>query len=273
MSLRLLLRHSVNCLPYSLRSYIRLIPGVAFFQRLLVKNILAGEFVHCINVGPAKGLKMPIALPTDKAMWAGLFEKEFASALAAAIPKGKVCFDIGGYKGYMSGVMTLNGASSVHVFEPLPANQESIRRLCALNPDLKIQLHSYAVGASNSTMMLNVMPDSSMGKLADSPFQKDVFGKETIEVQVVSLDSLHANGSLPTPSLLKIDVEGAEVSVLEGMGDLLSHYHPIIFLEAHSEELEAKCRAMLERFSYQVRRLESGELQDTVARHIVARNV
>lgn len=68
-------------------------------------------------------------------MWAGLFEREFALAPAAAIPNGKVCFDIGGYKGYMSGVMVLNGASSVHVFEPLPANQESIRRLCDLIPN------------------------------------------------------------------------------------------------------------------------------------------
>jgi FkbM family methyltransferase len=272
MLLKALLRNSVNCLPYSVRCNLRRVPGIAAIQRLMVQKLLIGEFVHRINLGPAAGLKMTINLPDDKAMWAGIFEPRFASALAAAVPAGKVCYDIGGYKGYMSGVMALNGAASVHIFEPLPANLASISSLCALNPQLAMTLHSCAVGASNGFMQLHVMPDTSMGKLANSSFQPNAVPAESIEVKIISLDSMHACGHLPPPSLIKIDVEGAEVSVLLGATDLLRIHRPTIFLEAHSEELEIDCRSILEANSYQVDRLDPGELPKDETRHLVAKS-
>ena len=57
------------------------------------------------------------------------------------------------------------------------------------------------------------------------------------------------------------------------MGDLLSNDQPITFLEAHSEELKAKCRAILEHFSYRVQRLESSELQGEDVRRPVGRRL
>lgn len=74
-----------------------------------------------------------------------------------------------------------------------------------------------------------------------------------IYVQTVCLDDIVASGNLPSPDILKIDVEGAEVQVLQGAVSLLSKAHPIIFLSTHGLELNIKCCDLLVSFGYNLR--------------------
>ena len=145
--LKEILRESVNFIPYNLRRHITYLPGIAALQRLLVERSLSGDpFVHTLNGGPAAGLRFEITLPRDKSIWAGTYEHDFAWSLADSVRPGGVCYDIGGYRGYMSGVMALSGASKVLAFEPLPVNQHAFRRLCELNPELPIAVMPLAAG-------------------------------------------------------------------------------------------------------------------------------
>src|SRR5579862_1597786 len=109
-----LLRASVNILPRAVRTWIKYMPGIAALQRWLVRKIISGEpFVHTLNGGPAAGLRFEVTLPLDKAIWAGTYEIEFAAAIALEVRNGSVCYDVGGYRGYMAGTMALAGASKV----------------------------------------------------------------------------------------------------------------------------------------------------------------
>jgi hypothetical protein len=111
MMLKSILDQGVNYIPYSLRPWIKSVPGIARLQRWLVTRFLSDRpFVHTINVGPARGLRFEVILPLDKAVWSGIYEPEFVSALAEHIKPGDICYDIGGYRGYVSGVMALAGA-------------------------------------------------------------------------------------------------------------------------------------------------------------------
>src|SRR4051812_24419223 len=167
------------------RSWIKHIPGVASLQRLVVRTLLAGEpFLHTINAGPAKGLRLQVRLPEDKALWSGTFEPAFAASLAAAVRAGDVCYDIGGYRGYLSGVLALAGASRVVIFEPLPANIAALRSLIELNCELPLQLEETAVGCVDGDIEFKIMPDGSMGKLASSHFQREQPCVSRITVQV-----------------------------------------------------------------------------------------
>jgi FkbM family methyltransferase len=254
-----------------MRRWIKHIPGLAELQRLLVNDVLSGEsFIHTINAGPAAGLRFEVTLPLDKAIWAGVYETEFAEAISGAVRSGDVCYDIGGYRGYMSGVMALAGASSVLVFEPLPANQRALERLCQLNPKLSIELKPVAISNIDGSLRLHVMADASMGKLVTSPFQAAAPATGDIEVPVRSLDSLVLGQEAPPPQLMKIDVEGAEIDVLCGAEGILRDCRPLIFLEAHSASLEEACSQVLTRYDYSVRRLESRSLNDERARHLIA---
>jgi FkbM family methyltransferase len=266
-----LLRASVNALPVSTRHWIKHIPGVAAGQRWLVEHVLSGEpFVHVINAGPARGLHFEVTLPDDKAIWAGIFEPEFSQTLHDAVRPGDVCYDIGGYRGYMSGVFALAGASRVIVFEPLPDNLARLRRLAELNPQLSLQIEAMAVGKTNGEVRFKIMPDQSMGKLADSTFQAERTAAQEIPVRLTRLDTCIFERGLPRPNLMKIDVEGAEVDVLDGATRTLKECRPRILIEAHSEALALQCQGRLSVLGYGVRQLESSDTEPNQPRHLSA---
>jgi len=269
--MKALLRRSVNLLPARSRRWIRHIPLVALAQRWLVNNVISGEaFVHTINAGPARGLRFEVTLPEDKAIWAGIFEPEFSNALHDAVRIGDVCYDIGGYRGYMSGVFALAGASRVIVFEPLPANIVHLQRLRELNPALPLQIEELAVGKTDGQAHFKVMPDQSMGKLANSVFQATRSALHEIPVRVARLDTCVYERGLPKPNVMKIDVEGAEADVLDGGMRMLKECRPRILIEAHSETLASLCSQKLLKLGYEVRQLEKGGLEPQQPRHLLA---
>ena len=53
------------------------------------------------------------------------------------------------------------------------------------------------------------------------------------------------------PDLIKIDVEGAEVLVLQGARKVLSEYMPIILLSVHSDSLREDCVSFIKGLGYQ----------------------
>ena len=69
------------------------------------------------------------------------------------------------------------------------------------------------------------------------------FSAERIEVETVSLDDFLRNRQLP-PALVKIDVEGAELRVLEGARRLIAERRPVLFFESfeHGNEIVALLR-------------------------------
>jgi len=236
---------------------VRLIPGVAQAQRWLISRTLDGtEFEHRVDAGPAKGVRFWIRMPEDKGIWTGTYELAFAQRIAAAVPRGGVAYDIGGWHGFFSGVMAAQGAAKVVVFEPLPDNVARIERLVALNPNLPIQLMPQALGAEEGVTEMVVMPDTSMAKLAGSDFQPDATSATRLNVRISSIDSLVASGFLPAPNMMKLDVEGAEMMVLRGAASVLTEYRPVIFAEIHSSALLVEATSYLLGLGYVVTRID-----------------
>ena len=269
--MKAILRNSVNCVPMSVRTWIKYIPIVASLQRWLVKAVLAGEaFEHTIIGGPANGLRMAIKLPEDKALWTGTFETGFADQLRHGVRTGDVCYDVGSYRGYMAGVMALAGASKVVLFEPLPQNCQGLRRLLEMNHTLPLELQPVAIGNSNGETRFRIAADSSMGKLADSPFQPGYAGEQEIPVTLKTLDALVFDEGLVAPDLIKIDVEGAEELVLRGAARVLREVRPRLFMEIHSGQLEGVCQEILKSAGYTVRRMLAGDKLEHETRHVRA---
>jgi FkbM family methyltransferase len=236
-----LLSASIRLVPGPLRGFIRNIPGVAAAQRAAVDLLgRSEEFEHMIDYGPAKGLRMPIRLPDDKGFWKGSYEEGFCSRLAEAVKPGDVCHDIGAFRGYTAGVMALAGACEVCAFEPVPLNQQVVRRVIALNPGLPIKLVEAAVGAEEGVIKITIHEDASMNFVG-----KDASGRPSIDVRMLTLDASIASGEVKAPQLLKIDVEGAEASVLRGAPKALRESVREIFVELHHEEARTDCEQLL----------------------------
>jgi FkbM family methyltransferase len=270
------LERSVNLIPWQVRRWIKDVPVVARLQRLFFRKFLSGRsFLHTINAGPAKGLVYPITLPLDKAIWTGAYETEFAQAVASSVNKSNVCYDIGAYRGFFSGVFAVAGAGRVIAFEPFPENYAQLQRLALNNPQLPLTFENIAIGREDGIAKFNVMPDSSMGKLASSSFQSEVPSSAVLKVSLRSLDSLISERKYPAPQIIKIDVEGAEFDVLQGAKDTLQKNRPLLFIEAHSRTLAADCTKLLADSGYRVGVLEKEwgrkEISVLDVCHLVAR--
>ena len=253
-----LIQNSIRFVPWWIRGSIRTVPGVASVQRYLLKSCLEGrEFNHIVDAGPAKGLKYPVLLPDDKGVWTGNYEVEFVNALVAAVRPDDVCFDIGGWRGYCGGAMATHKAKNVFIFEPLPDNCRRIERLISLNPNLPIHLVNAAVGASDGTATFSMLDATSMGKLSNSPFQPEVRSEKSITVAVLSLDSWRRTNNVQPPNVMKIDVEGAEVMVLQGAAETIKESRPTLFIECHSRDLTRDVCIFLKPLGYRFKTLET----------------
>jgi FkbM family methyltransferase len=264
--MRSLVAWSIRLVPWRLRTVIKRMPIVAGLQRRVLAKLLTGrEFVHTIDAGPAKGLVFPIVLPDDKRVWTGTYEHEFVQSLAKAVRPGDVCFDVGGWRGFCAGVMAQAGAARVVVFEPLPANCERIRRMIELNPSRPgLLLEPSAVGEQNGTASFQLMSETSMGKLENSPFQTQDVGGQQISVNVVSLDAYCAAAGIDRVDVIKLDVEGAELAALHGAVRLLTNSRPRLFIEAHSRSLAAGVTEFLTNRDYEVSVLTTGRPPDGI---------
>jgi FkbM family methyltransferase len=249
MMLRPLLRSTLDLAPFHVRNRLRFAPGVAGLRQWLVAD-LDEEFTRTVARGPASGLCTPVSLPTDRSIWNGAFEHEFADAIRRHIRAGDVCYDIGGYRGFMAGVMALAGAKHVIVFEPIAANSRRIAAVQKLNSHLPIILKPFAIGKHNGSVEMDQLVDSSMARLVNSPFQSDRPVAQRITVEMRTLDSVVSDGAVPEPNLIKIDVEGAEIDVLEGATEVLTRSRPALFIETHSPALTEACAQRLASLGY-----------------------
>lgn len=233
----------IRLVPPGVRNQIRHVPGLAWAQRAFIHLFAPkGAFVHRIDEGPAQGLNFLIRLPDDKAMWKGTYELEFCKRLRKAVQPGDICYDIGAFRGYTAGVFALAGAARVFAFEPMPENQETIQRVFAMNPNLPLTLVPKAVADMEGAQKLEIHRDQSMNRLGSVP---GVGGGERIRVETTTVDAT-ATKTGKHPTLMKIDVEGAEEAVLKGAPKALNESVRAVFLEIHLGEAERNCRRILE---------------------------
>jgi len=75
---------------------------------------------------------------------------------------------------------------------------------------------------------------------------------------VVTLDAIaYGAPGIAPPSLLKIDVEGAEQRALLGAERILAEAKPDILLSTHGRENYVGCQVTLARYGYNVRQMSA----------------
>lgn len=192
--------------------------------------------------GRLRGYKW-VAGSSNHGCWLGSYEYEKCKAFEEAVSKDAVVFDLGANVGFytlLASALTGPGGRVI-AFEPLPRNLSYLRRHLTLNGVTNVTVVDAAVSDRCGTASFEEGPTNSMGHVgAQGPLQ----------VQAVSLDEMVLTGKIPPPAVVKIDVEGAEGLVLKGARDVLSTYHPVIFLAAHSPELNRDCSGVLRSLGY-----------------------
>jgi FkbM family methyltransferase len=129
----------------------------------------------------------------------------------------------------------------VIAFEPDPETRERLKHNVSLNNISNVVFVSWAV--SDSAGEVSLFTDGASGYAPTLREQTNREGapKNKVTVQTRTLDEEILAGNLPLPTVLKIDIEGAEVLCLRGAQKLLSgqlgQKPRLIFMELHPEFL------------------------------------
>jgi len=131
-------------------------------------------------------------------------------------------------------------------FEPVRSNVRFVQRHLSLNHIDNAQIVEAAVGRNDGVTLFEPHSSNAMGRVSDSG---------SIVVKQVSLDALSESRAIPDPVVMKIDVEGAELSVLEGATRMLARCRPSIFLATHGQQIHRDCCEFLRNAGYSLRTL------------------
>lgn len=153
----------------------------------------------------------------------GLYERELHSYLSSLGSTAVAAIDAGAADGaYSLYFLRSSKIKAVYAFEPDPAMRVLMLANVALNGfggDGRLQLSESPVGAGGSSIS-------------------------------VALDDL--SSTIAGPCVVKVDVEGGELQVLEGSRRLLERGGASWIIETHSRELESNCVELLQSYGLKV---------------------
>lgn len=170
-------------------------------------------------------LMIPRTEPTLAVMVAnagsGGLEPGTRQVLKALIAPGMGVADVGANIGLLTltcGV-SVGPSGRVYAFEPEAGPRSQLSKTVKLNGLHWVDIHPCAVGAASRNQAFHISPIIGHSSLYALP-AGEVAASKTVEVAVARLDDMIAPGE--RLDVVKIDVEGAELDVLEGMSRLLS---------------------------------------------------
>jgi FkbM family methyltransferase len=229
-SLRALTRFTVQSLPFSVKNKQRM-------YNFFAKDTVPAEDVSCSSRLPSgESVKLALDLHDDLSrMWYfwGYSGYERATVrLFCELLKSKCCvFDVGANIGYYTllAASALEGRGEVHAFEPCPRVFRKLRQNVNRNVFRCVNLNQTAIADTDGEQRLFLPADQAgvNASLIENFTKQDAF----VMTPTARLDS-YCKAHVRRPvDLVKIDVEGAEASVLRGAGVLLDEWRPDLIFE------------------------------------------
>lgn len=157
----------------------------------------------------------------------------------AFLPRNPAIIDVGANIGNHAIYWALTHRANVTAFEPFATAEILLNANVTRNAvGHLVTAHGEALGAGPG----QATPEPRMGNLGATRMRTDPYGP----VDVVTLDTFHA-----TPcDLLKVDVEGGELAVLQGASELLDTLRPLVWVEVLTAADRAAIRDLMRDHRY-----------------------
>lgn len=143
------------------------------------------------------------------------FEEDFFHLADALLERGGTFLDIGANYGLLSfGLASRHGERvDFHLFEPNPNVVAAIRQTMTYYPGMRCKVNALAVSDRDGTVAFEICPEHTG--------VSRVVVESAYRVPAVTLDNYCAREKISRIALIKMDVEGHELSVLHGARRLL----------------------------------------------------
>jgi FkbM family methyltransferase len=177
----------------------------------------------------------------------GTYEYPASKILQKELKDARLFIDVGAHVGYYT-LLASKIAKEVIALEPDPFNYKLLR----INLRINGISNAYAlnIAASNYTGTGIFASIKNIGKLLAQKSNLDN-NINKIKIRVVKLDDLLLKIG-KNPDVIKIDVEGSEMQVLEGLQETLRKGVKCLMIEVHSEENNAEVISFLKSLGYKI---------------------
>ena len=197
--------------------------------------------------GPARGMRWRRD-NCNSCFWLGTYERPKCEAFVRELKPPMSFTTLEQIVGYYS-LVAATRCKQVIAFEPFPRNIARFRANMTLNKLRNVTLIERALSDRVGVMRFVEGPDTESGSLSASG---------TIEVSVMTLDA--ASLEAAPPDIIKMDIEGGELSALLGGMATLQSFRPVLFLATHGEAIHLGCLQLLKNLNYEVELLEDDEI-------------
>jgi FkbM family methyltransferase len=240
--------------------------GKAYFYESLHSLLTPAERYVTAGLDPGFTMKLDLNDPEQRKIYfyGHYHERYEARLIRQTLEPQDTFWDIGAHIGYFSllAAQALHPGGQVAAFEPAKEAYARLKDNISLNPYQNISIYNLAVSHSEGEARLFLA-----GDMADSSANlynpKEDQTREEI-VRTVALDQFSREMPWARPDFLKIDVEGAELAVLQGAAKTIGDFLPLLLMEMEEKNLRAvgltkgDIRDFLNNFGYQAAFLYKG---------------
>jgi FkbM family methyltransferase len=205
----------------------RLVPPEYTYPANSWREIVSGEV----------SLRLDLSNVTDHDAFFG-FRDETLVRLHALIRPEHTVVDIGGN----IGVRALEFARHAHEglvvsFEPDPDTFRRLEEHATRNPDRRVTVRNIGIGATAQVLPLYRVEPGNSGMNRLLPDGPAASVHPSVEVRILPLaEALDGTGATKV-DVIKIDVEGYEMGVLEGSLPIIRRDRPVLFIEVDDDNL------------------------------------
>jgi FkbM family methyltransferase len=224
--------------------------------------------------GPLKGYHMFLDLYSPANWNREMREGKYDSFIYKALTGyngivGATVWDIGAHIGYHSLAFASLVGPSGHVvaFEPNPYNIDRFCKNLQRNPQLaeRIILKNCALSNVDGEASFLFSSEVDDGRSTGSHLEKALVPEnpeayrsfKRTNIAALKADTIMRDKLTPLPSIVKLDVEGAEQLVLEGAVVLLSTQKPLLFIEVHNITMMFYVQKILNSLGYNMEILDA----------------
>lgn len=197
--------------------------------------------------GPGAGLQL-LAQRRSLVWISGRVEADVQVALTRFLKPGGTFVDAGASIGFFTllAARLVGQAGTVVAFEPQPEAAEAVRRNVELNGFEGVTVVEAALSSRAGDALLSGV-GSATARLVEGDH-----GSAAVRVARTSLDVFLGEHGDVAPDLVKIDVEGHEADVLDGMRSTLATQRPVLLIEGHGDLGDVLARLEAARYAVSV---------------------
>ena len=193
----------------------------------------------------------------------GCYEPPTARVIADRLKPGDTFVDVGANSGFFTLLASIRvgAAGKVWSFEPVPSMRGRLQTNLTLNGMSNVAVHDVAVSNASGECVFHEGPSGHKGVSSLRALDNEA---KSFTVTTRPLDEIIPETS--PVKLIKIDVEGAEQLVVEGMRRLVMRQRPDIvvevtdqYLAAFGHRAETLCRSLCD-MGYAMYRIEDDHL-------------